>query len=356
MTRTLTIRALGTSQKGASCLARIASQCYAEEMSDDRELAIGLAELAVASDFQLGSARSRFSEAKLSKLAGTLSQFDFPLVYTAFDGDHFALTDRMRTYCLNRELIPIHPESILGYFETVITRFTKRGVLRDDLALLRRCDQIMIFTDLAPKLQTLADLAEGVLVELCFFMLSNGGGKVSFAPLASILHRDEEDPITIDWSISDVMDALGPRLRHEILGYLGGEDLSIADSLPDVAYAIADILDSKYYRWIRPYTMREFDTITVVPGLAIDVSDCLLTRGGLSCLVVSWIHLMKLASQAFVLDPMNKHHGIGNVYEILRFCWDDGTTRGPLSKLTWEQLSIPKAVLGDEWPISSVSR
>jgi hypothetical protein len=325
-------------------------------MKEGHKQATDLAEMAVVSDFQLGPARARLSEDELSGLAATLSQFDFPLVYTAFDGDHFALTNQMRIYCIKRELIPVHPESILGYYETLTARLTKLGVLRDDLALLQKCDQIMIFSDLAPELDSLNEMAEGVLVELCFFMLLNGGGGVSFVPLIPILHHDERDPIAVNWSISDVLNALDPHLRHDILEFLGGESLSIIQSIPAVAYAITDVLDSKYYRWIRPYTMREFDIVTVVPGLAVDVSDCLSTRGGMSCLLVSWIHLMKLTSRAFVFDPMNKQHGIGNVQELLGRCWDARANRGLLCELTWGQLAIPKAILGDAWPISAVAQ
>lgn len=327
-------------------------------MDEGLRRTLELAALAVASDFQLGSSRLRLSETEIDQVATALSDFDYPLVYTAFDGDHFSLTDQMRLYCIKRNLIPVHPESILGYYETLSARQTKAGVLRDDLALLQRCDEIMVFTDIAPELDALSDLAEGVLVELCFFMLLNPGGRVSVVAVEPLILQKKEDPVLVEWSAAEVLSALAPELRDDILAFLGGESLSnvSAESLPAVAYAITDVLDSKYYRWIRPYSMTEQDTVTVVPGLAVDVSDCLVTTGGPVCLLVSWSRLMRLATEAFVFEPMNKHHGIGNVHEILRRCWNDGTDRGPSCELTWEQLKVPKAILGDAWPISPASR
>src|SRR5688572_23981049 len=50
-------------------------------------------------------------------------------VYTAFDGDHFALVPMMRNHVIRRGLLPVDPEGCLGYRPSVRRYNNKSAVL-----------------------------------------------------------------------------------------------------------------------------------------------------------------------------------------------------------------------------------
>ena len=183
---------------------------------------VSVAHVALMEDFKVDRSGERMSRERVARLCRFLLNARYPLVYTAFDGDHFALTPLMRRHCLRHGAIPADPESILGYRDTVENRITKRGVLRDDLAVLRSCDELWIFTDLDPTPQGLSDLAEGVRVELSFFLRLHPQRAVKVVSVSDLLqgNRPTVTDLLLGPSISQLIDPDG-----EIGLFLDGPDI-----------------------------------------------------------------------------------------------------------------------------------
>ncbi|MBC6356706.1 class IV adenylate cyclase [Lactobacillus helsingborgensis] len=86
------------------------------------------------------------------------------LVYTSFDGDYMHYIPDMHKFCLNQNLIPINPESALGYYVSTINHNnSKIPVMRDCLSLSLLCDQFFAFTS------EKQNLSEGVIAEIIYW-------------------------------------------------------------------------------------------------------------------------------------------------------------------------------------------
>src|SRR4051794_35264621 len=91
-------------------------------------------------------------------------------VYTAFDGDHFAMVPVMRRHVLMHHRTPLNPESVVGYKDSVDAYHSKLGVLRADIAVVAKCDAIWIYSERVRVSSDLHRLAEGVLLELLWYL------------------------------------------------------------------------------------------------------------------------------------------------------------------------------------------
>lgn len=310
-----------------------------------------LAERAIVEDFDLGRAKlSSIKDEDVAKLAQHLLGYKYPLVYTAFDGDHFALAAEMRRYTLANGGVPVNPESVLGYFETVEARLSKRNVLLDDLALLRRCDQLWIFSDAPQSLGGLPKLSEGVLIELCFFLIAHPTAEVRMVPITPLLRREKPDSCVVEWTIEEVLSSLDPGLSGDILTFIGGHSLEVTRDIPPCVFAMPEVVDAKHYGWIRKYALRR-NLVAVIPGMAVDLSDTYSASDELGCLLVSWVHLMSLCDRAWLVAPMDSERGMGAIQRTMESYWRL-CQKGRIKRVTWREMTVPKAVYGSHWSVS----
>lgn len=313
-----------------------------------------LVQQAFARDFTLPDDGDRaLDSADLVRLSQFLSKTDHPIAYTAFDGDHFALTPLMRSYVLSHDVVPANPESILGYKDTVDKHQNKFGVLRDDLAVLRGCDQLWIFTDVEPGLGGVPYLAEGVLTELLYYVLSRGRAVVHFVPVVEILLGRSPKPIEVSLSVDELANSLDGRQFEQLLEFLGGPELSVRDELPPVAFVAMDPLDSKYMSWIRPFALGR-SKIAIVPGLAIELGDVVLRQGEMGCLLISWVTLMRLAGELWVLPSMDSSRKPSNTVSLLESSWRTHHSSQEVVSLSWKDVGVPKALQGRAWPLTEM--
>jgi hypothetical protein len=299
----------------------------------------------------------------LPAIAHGMRQRRSPLVYTAFDGDHLALIPHMRAFVLAKGCVPANPESILGYKQVVDARKTKELVLVDDLAILKQCDELWVFTSVEPTLGAVSQLAEGVLVELLFFLKrSPGRGRIKFVPIELLLGSET---------------AIAPRAYRasfaETVRALGQDQRSVVDlvdrvrrgtgQLPEIVYVAHDPLDVKYSQWVRAHLFDE-GRIPLVPYLAVELRDGSLMNAithrssnpdlaSLGSIVECWIRLMRLAKDFWVLDRVDLGQRRSYVVQLMEHAWSaTGAKARPVVKADWDDFDVPKVEHGQNWPLT----
>lgn len=272
------------------------------------------------------------------------------LVYTAFDGDQQQLCSHMRRYILRLGDVPANPPSILGYKETVEARLTKDLVLRDDLAILARCDELIVFTDLPCSSKAVDSLAEGAIAELLFFLKRQPGKPVSFvSPLdlavglpheAKLYKFDYEETLgSLDSSLKDgLLDMLEPLFSETI-------------ALPCLLYHVYDPLDFKYAPWLRVQPYSE-GLVPLVPGLAVELLDAPEGKESLGTVVGSWLKLVEICDQARFVESMDIDVGVSAIADLMLRRWASLSSGAPPDFKRWDYYSIPKARMGARWPLT----
>lgn len=274
-----------------------------------------------------------------------------PLVYTAFDGDIFELTPQMRAWVTRQGWVPANPENIVGYKDSVEAHNGKAGVLIDDLAIVTRCDHLCIFTDVAPEpAAALGGLAEGVIVELLYFLAHNQvrqpAATVTFVPVANLLGGDEPaEPYKYDYT--DTVARLAADQRGIAL-LLASID-SGAVTLPKVAYVAHDPLDAKYVHWLRPFGYaRKY--VPLVPTLALRLADMPtgaqpeLASGRL---LAARLRLLDLADELWVLPSQDLSRDESYTAMLTKSVWN----RRPVA-YAWRDLGVPKE-LDARWALTA---
>jgi hypothetical protein len=273
-----------------------------------------------------------------------------PIVYTAFDGDHQQLGGHMRTLVLKRGGVPANPDSILGYKDTVLAHLDKRGVLLDDLAVLRGCDELWVFTEWPCEPTSVRHLAEGVVIELLFFLKRRTPARIQFISPLALLRGDPFNPRSYDFSYAETQKALLPSQRAGVMA-LANSRISIDKELPPVICYITDPLDFKYTRWLRQraYSDRR---APLVPPLAVDLQDLEPSTNSLDNIVTCWVRLCKLATYAMYLPSMDEHRQPSVIAALFERAWLRTHSADTLQEGKWQDYQIPKAKAGELWPIT----
>lgn len=298
----------------------------------------------------------------LPQLASELRELSVPLTYTAFDGDHFDFIPFMRSYGLARSIAPANPESILGYKDAVCTYGQKSGVLLADLAILRRCAALWVFTDARPDPRSVTrNLAEGVIVELLFYLWASKDGQrppPEFVPKNSLFGAGKPRKL-YNFNYEDTLAELGPD-QQGIVRFFEELDKGI-HSLPSIIYFARDPLDGKYVHWLRAGAYAQPNRIPLVPSLAIEFQDAagislpVRTRGlgRLAYVTAMWTRLMDLADELWILPPMELGRYESYTTELLAQVWlTYGGSRQPAQRRTWKEFEIPKATMGAHWSLT----
>lgn len=291
-------------------------------------------------------------------LASLIAEFDteksnFPLVYTAFDGDHQELGALMRQTVLKHNKIPVNPDSVLGYKETLEARYNKSQVLRDDLAVLRGCKELWVFTDYTPSPEGISNLAEGILVEICFFLKRWPGRSIKFISLEDLIKGKEARPTDLKTSFKDFTHSLPPGCEELVALANGGV---LADSkIPSLIYFIIDPLDYKYSRFVRQdgYINKNKKTAPLVPNLAVDITDSGTGASSIGRIVFCWMKLMELATECIMYPSMETRGHDSEIAHLLECAWHRGRNGAKFEYNKWDSHKIPKHQLNDSWPISS---
>lgn len=280
---------------------------------------------------------------------------DLRLVYTAFDGDHFQLCSHMRRHVISRGFIPANPESILGYKDVVTAHWEKREVLRDDLSILAGCDELWVFTEQPPTPLGVAELAEGVAIEILFFLSRMPRPKVRFVSPLALLDSGLSEPVNLQATFEDVLSAI-PGQAASLLGFLE----QVAPLRP-LSYYIHDPLDFKYADWFRAdaYSRR---VVPLVPGLALSLMEvesavCHWPEADPLCLaLVAWAKLSWLARQAWRLPSLEPDRTPSFVAAVLESVFERRNGTGSVETRMWEQFPIPKVHSRASWALTEKER
>jgi hypothetical protein len=263
------------------------------------------------------------------------------LVYTVFDGDQELMCGLMRHAIMKKGLVPVNPPSVLGYRDTVVRNRIKAHVLLEDVALLNKCDQIWIFTDLEQALRNGVSIPEGALFELLFAKLFRPDLSV-FIVSPEQLYSDDVSPQP--FSLCDLDKLSDPRSIQEL-----SETLRAAyEKLPKIRYYYYDPLDFKYGEWLRSF--HEAPAISPLdPMLSIRFRDGQQSVGDVG---ESWLALLRLADEICYVSALHEQDGGSQwcnlVERASRACFDL-----PHIQLSWFDLNVPKAILGSKWPVTT---
>ena len=319
---------------------------------NNRDIYSRLGEI-LAADFDLEKRHSTVCpDIELDHLCSAVLEAvrDKPIVYTAFDGDHFHLCGHMRSFALLHDCVPANPESVLGYKDTVMARLTKAGVLQDDLTVLRGCDQLWVFTEEVARPESLQSLAEGVVIEVLFFLKRQRGPKVYFISPLSFLRGDRPPLIPFEFSYNECESALHSEQRDGVLE-LANSGMLVDKKLSSLIYHIYDPLDFKYAHWLRAYAY-EGKRVPLVPGLAIGLADLGRSYEALGQILAAWVKLCQIATYAFLLPPMDSKRTQSSVAAILERVWLRTHSAETIQRRSWSSYPIPKARVGNRWPIT----
>jgi hypothetical protein len=271
-----------------------------------------------------------------------------PLVFTSFDGDHQHLCGLMRSCLLGRGAVPANADSILGYREAVVARSQKEHVLWDDLAILHRCNELWVFTDVPPEPEAITTLCEGMVIEILYF-LRMGGKPVRFVATGPLLRAGACQPQSYTFSYAETAKALDAH------AWAGALDLVARAAIgglpfPPIVYHLTDPLDFKYAHWLRSYCYG-LGPIPLVAGLAVELADDCVSGPSVGNAVVSWVRLMDLADEAWRIGTLEQKRRPSAVMSLLEQLWKDRDR--PLKARQWIDYGIPKAVDPFAWPITA---
>ena len=287
-------------------------------------------------------------------LVKAVAEMDVPLVYTAFDGDHFELTPQMRAWVLRRGWVPANPENIVGYKDSVDAHTgSKAGVLLDDLAIVGKCDILCVFTDVpATPAEATAQLAEGVIVELLYFLnrwtAADRPRRVLFVRTDNLFGKDVP-PVEYEASFVETFASLAPDQRG--VKSLLNSVWQGTRKLPEVAYIAHDPLDAKYVHWLRAFGYQN-NVVPLVTTLALSLADTELLgdrRRAMGRLLAARYRLLWLADRVWMLGPQDVRDRVSNSNQLLdRVCTVLGRK---VETHTWFDVGIPKAV-HESWALT----
>jgi hypothetical protein len=256
----------------------------------------------------------------------------------------------MRRLVLQEGHVPANPESILGYKDTVTYRLAKRGVLLDDLTVLRGCDGLWIFTEYPPEPAVVRELAEGVVTELLFYLKRHEEPSVYFISPSSLLGSGPRELRPYYGSYQETKEELHPEQREGILELVnsGGK---VDRELRSIAYHIYDPLDFKYARWLRSggYTSNQ---VPLIPGLAVELGDIEPMTISVGRIVASWACLSRLGTEAWVFPQVEPKRTPSLIAGMLERLWLLTHPRTTLNRGNWSNYKIPKATMGSRWPLT----
>jgi hypothetical protein len=274
------------------------------------------------------------------------------VVYTAFDGDHFHCLQQMRQFVLSKGKVPANPESILGYKNVVDRRQTKMGVLIEDVSILKKCKELWIFSDVKNSIEGLGSLAEGVLVELAYFLYRRPMSDIKLVSISKLMKGEEQVICDIQVSFDDLKSELIKSNRENIIT-IANSGHEFDNELKPLRFFITDPLDFKYYDWIR--CNKDGKCIPLVPGTVIETSDFIQNRENIGKIVVCWAILMKTLTECCTYIPSMEKHNTESVIQqaFIRF-WktinDPKNIEAP--RKGWEDLNVLKSIQKDRWPVT----
>jgi hypothetical protein len=255
----------------------------------------------------------------------------------------------MRAYCIAEGVVPANPENILGYKETVTARLSKRGVLLDDLSVLRRCDQLWVFTDCPPEPQSVRDLAEGVVVELLYFLKRHPDAPVFFIGVSGLAAGLRPPRSRYDATYEETKGCLDPN-QSQVLDVANSSG-SVDRELAELVYFVFDPLDAKYMHWLRPKAYDEGE-LPLVPLLAVEPQDCVTPGERWATAAVCWWRLSELTGRACVLPSLDGARNPSTIATILERLWLQTHAAPTLTRRSWRDFAIPKARVGSRWPLT----
>lgn len=274
-----------------------------------------------------------------------------PSAYTAFNGDHFALVPLMRKYAILQGRLPMNPESIVGYRDSVLAYGGKAGVMRADLAALARCDEMWIFSTTVPTADSVGSLAEGVAIELLFYLEN----KDQLGDQPAVYWVDASQLLSSGTAPSLMrLDLPAGRVRHHLL-VDNPEVVSFVDralagtqALPRIAFCLHDPLDSKYVDWVSAGAhLRGF--VPVVPSKTIELGDAPTAK-----VLYMWSMLLRYADEMWIF-PSIEQRSVSQFQEFLR---EFGVKSLNLTEIhmKWADFDAPKVKYGERWPLTAKER
>lgn len=271
------------------------------------------------------------------------------IVYTAFDGDHFHCLQQMRKFVLSKGRVPANPESILGYKSVVDRSQTKRGVLVEDLSILKKCRELWIFSDIGNSIEELSTLAEGVLVELAYFLYRRPVSDIKLVSISKIMKGEEQSISDIHISFEDLKKELIRTNRKEIIT-IANSGHEIDNELKPLCFFITDPLDFKYYEWIR---CNEKDYIPLIPGTVVKTSDFIQNRVNMGKVVVCWAILMKYLAEYCTCIPSLENHNTESILQkAFILFWKTINDPQKIERKIWKNFIVLKSIQKEKWPIT----
>lgn len=304
-------------------------------------------------DLHLRRQPSSFDQTELARVASELIRRSSTrqLVYTAFDGDHYQLCGLMRRYVIEMGHIPVNPESVIGYKDAVDAHGDKRGVIMDDLSVLKGCNALWVFTELAPNPDDVRCLAEGVIIELLFHLHRDAPNDVRFVSTSALLNGDAEIGSEYRYTFEETLHALGDDQSDDIMHFVNSRN-AIETKLRPVVYHMVDPLDFKYAHWLRPRAYSDFH-VPLVPGLAVEIDDSRDLPEAHATTLVAWAKLCSLATFARVFTSVESTREPSVVSALLKAVWLETQPNNTLIETSWQDYPIPKIQNASGWPITS---
>lgn len=274
------------------------------------------------------------------------------VVYTAFDGDHFHLMDDLRKCVLRHDRYPANPESILGY-KNIVTKYnSKTELLKDDLAILKHCDELWVFTENEVTPEGILDLPEGVQLEIAFFMRRQYNHPVKFIPISALFDQTKNSCIDLKMTYNELKTILKSNKRDEIID-LANSNFKVDKELKDHAFYITDPLDFKYSEWLRDHLLNPPKEIALVPGLASKISDAHSKIEYVGNIIMSWAGLMnKLSRKAYFINSFDKRRSTSLIIEALKNSFSIMHGANNLVERGWREYLIPKCSQNSKWPLT----
>lgn len=282
-----------------------------------------------------------------------------PLVYTAFDGDHLGLTPQMRAYVLGRGAVPVNPESVLGYKQLVDARRDKSRLMLDDLALLNRCNELWVFTDVKPSPREVArSLAEGVIIELLYFLShrsTDRAADVYFVPIRTLLSGRGGRRRKYKYSYAQTARALKSD-QTGVTDFVNAVNDG-THPIPKIVLIGSDPLDTKYAHWLRSNVYGSGMT-PLVPQIAVELNDgeLLSTPVGEERVLLSWLRFADVADEFKLMPPIDYSRRESYFVGLLAHWWQSHDAHRnsdrPVEKSDWRDLAIPKLISAPDWSIT----
>jgi len=269
------------------------------------------------------------------------------LVYTSFDGDYMHYISNMQKYCLKDNLIPINPESALGYYVSTTVHGNKKvPVMIDCLALSLICEEFYLFNSKNQK------MPEGVIAEVVYWLNKNKKSSITIIDFfdeyfgtgefcRKSFSLEKSKSLQKMYNVSEIEQKLFKKFENQKIKY---------------GYNVANFYNYKHMDWVRAHCYTH-NICPLSPQTILQYNTYLDLYDNFDRYIFDRLSIMEKADMAMLyINTRNLTNEIVNldVYSKLELLhWIKNNDDFEI--IDWSEISVPK-YKDKDWALTTAEK